>query len=203
MMIFKKIFVALIFIELLNCNLKAQDFHFIYISLDNSMSYSLVNDKLSQLLNKIEKENEEFVILFTNSYPKTITMNIKDEIKIKSLISNTASTTAIDISDELHLFLDIFEKNEVCQIQRDTLENKLVVRPINKYKSIAFDFFVGNEFFELGTQNNLLAKFLFASDLQLKDFNVDVNYYDSSNLSTDKIKFSEIYRNNNIKTYIK
>ena len=203
MITFKRIFVSLIFIELFTCNIKAQDFHFVYISLDNSMSYSQVNDKLSQLMNKIERDKEEFVLLFTNSFPKIITANIKDEDKIKSLISNTASITAIDISDELHLFLDIFEKNEVCQIQRDTLENKLVVRPNNKYKAIAFEFFVGNEFFELGNQNNLLAKFLFASDLQLRDFNVDVNYYDSSNLSNDKIKFSEIYRSNNIKTHIK
>lgn len=202
-MIFKRVFVVLLFMELFACNITAQDFHFVYISLDNSMSYSQVNDKLSQLMNKIERDKEEFVLLFTNSFPKIITANIKDEDKIKSLISNTASITAIDISDELHLFLDIFEKNEVCQIQRDTLENKLVVRPNNKYKAIAFDFFVGNEFFELGNQNNLLAKFLFASDLQLKDFNVDVNYYDSSNLSNDKIKFSEIYRSNNIKTYIR
>lgn len=202
-MIFKRVFVVLLFMELFACNIRAQDFHFVYISLDNSMSYSQVNDKLSLLMNMIEKEKEDFVVFYTNSFPKIISTNLKDRDKIKNLISNTASTTAIDISDELHLFLDIFEKNEVCQIKRDTLENKLVVRPNNKYKAIAFDFFVGNEFFELGNQNNLLAKFLFASDLQLKDFNVDVNYYDSSNLSNDKIKFSEIYRSNNIKTYIK
>jgi len=202
-MIFKRIFVVLIFMELFASNLKAQDFHFVYISLDNSMSFSQVNDKLSQLMNKIESDKEEFVVLYTNSFPKIISSSFNDRDKIKNLISNTASITAIDISDELHLFLDIFEKNEVCQIQRDALENKFAVKPKNKYKAIAFDFFVGNEFFELGNQNNLLAKFLFASDLQLKDFNVDVNYYDSSNLSNDKIKFSEIYRSNNIKTYIK
>jgi hypothetical protein len=203
MMIFKRVFLVLLFMKLFVGNINAQDFHFVYISLDNSMSYSQVNDKLSQLMNKIERENEDFVVLFTNSYPKIISTSLKDRDKIKNLISNTASITAIDISDELHLFLDVFEKNEVCQIQKDTLENKLVVRPNNKFKAISFDMFVGNEFFELGNQNNLLAKLLFVSDLQLKDFNVDVNYYDSSNLSTDKIKFSEIYRSNNIKTYIK
>lgn len=203
MIILKKLIFAILFIKIFTCSLKAQDFHFVYISLDNSMDYSQVNEKLSQLMNKIERDKEEFVLLYTNSFPKTITTSLKDVDRIKNFISNTASISAIDISNELHLFLEIFEKNEVCQIQMDALENKLVVRPNNKYKAIAFEFFVGNEFFELGNQNNLLAKFLFASDLQLKDFNVDVNYYNSSNLSIDKIKFSEIFRSNNIKTYIK
>jgi hypothetical protein len=203
MIILKKLIVAILFIKIFTCSLTAQDFHFVYISLDNSMDYSQVNEKISQLMNKIERDKEEFVLLYTNSFPKTITTSLKDVDRIKNFISNTASISAIDISNELHLFLEIFEKNEVCQIQMDALENKLVVRPNNKYKAIAFDFFVGNEFFELGNQNNLLAKFLFASDLQLKDFNVDVNYYNSSNLSIDKIKFSEIFRSNNIKTYIK
>ena len=203
MVIFKRIFFVFLLMELAVCKITAQDFHFIYISLDNSMSYTQVNDKLSQLMNKIEKDNEEFVVLYTNSFPKIISTSLKNRDRIKNLISNTASITAIDISDELYLFLQIFEENEVCQIKRDTLENKLVVIPNNKYKAIAFDFFVGDEFFDLGNQNNLLAKFLFASDLQLKDFNVDINYYDSSNLSADKIKFNEIYRSNNIKIYIK
>jgi hypothetical protein len=193
-----------LFIGMLLCvAVNAKDFHFVYIALDNTMDFSQVNQKLNSLKNQIRNNNEDFILLFSNSYPKTITSKLNEIDDIQREIANTASFTAIDVPEELNIFLKIFEDNEVCQVVRDTTENKLRIMPKGDYKAISLDFFVGDDFFDSDYNNNLLAKFLFASDLQLKDFNVDIYYYNTSNLNEEKIKFNKIFTGNNLKIHLK
>lgn len=184
-------------------NLFSKDFHFVYIALDKSMHYNVVNEKLTTLSDVITDNNEEFVLLLSNSYPKFITNKRSDLNDVKDMISNTNSFIAIDIYEELNVLLNLFDKYEVCKIVEDKQTNQKYVRPIEKYNSVSFHLFVGDDFINMGYQNSLFMKFLFASDLQLKDFNVDLYYYNTSNLNDDVLKFNNLFRINNIKTHLK
>ena len=181
----------------------SKDFHFVYIALDKSMHFDVVNEKLTTLSDVITDNNEEFVLLLSNSYPKFITIKKGDINDVKDMISNTTSFIAINIYEELNVLLNIFEKYEVCKIVEDKQTNQNYVRPIEKYNSVSFHLFVGDDFINMGYQNSLFMKFLFASDLQLKDFNVDLYFYNASNLTDDVLKFNNLFRINNIKTHLK
>ena len=198
----RKLGILLSIAIVLSFPVRAQDFHFIYILLDNSMDFGQVNQKLTTLTQRLKNKDEDFVLLFSNSYPKTITSKISDVEDISKEIANTSSFNSIDIPEELNCFLNIFENNEICQIVKDTLENKLRIKPKGVYTAISFDCFVGDEFFDNGFNNSLLAKFLFASDLQLKDFNVDIYYYNTSTLDKSKIEFNKIFTSNNLKIHL-
>ena len=168
----------------------SQDFHFIYIRLDASMDYSVVAKKLDTLTGNIEKNNEKFVVLFSNETPKMVATAMGEVQEIKNKFSTTSSFMSIVANDELDALLNVWENNDVCRMNN----GKIVLR--NNVASIAFDMFVGDEFVEREMQNHILAKFLYASDLQNE--NVVINYYNSSQLTEEEIKFNKIYQKNNL-----
>jgi len=181
----------------------AQDFHYIYILIDRSMGLTEINQKLTTLTQSIKNKNETFVLFLSNSYPKDTTSDFADLKNIQKEIANISSFTSIDVAEEMNWFFNIFENNDVCQTELDTLENKLRIKPKSDFFAISFDCFVGDDFFDYDYNNSLLAKFLFASDLQRQDFNVDIHFYNTSNLTEEKIrKFDKMYINNNFKIYL-
>lgn len=201
----KKALILIIFVvHFVGC-VYSKDFHFIYIVVDKTMQYELINDKLSKLIYEIDNEGEDFVLLYSNAYPKLVVDKVSEIESIKLQIANIATYTAIDPSDELSKFVSIFQDKEICKVEKDTTDNQLSIKPLGMYHSIVFDVFVGDSFFKQGFHNSLLAKFLFASDLHLKDFNVDIIYYNSSSILLDltKVKFNELYNYNNIKIFLK
>jgi len=177
-------------------SVKSQNFHFIYIRLDGSMDYSIVAQKLKSLTTDIEKNNEKFVALFSNSTPAMSAATISEVQDIINEFSITSSFMAIDVNEELKEWLNTFENNKLFKMNGD----KIV---LTHYSSITFEMFVGYRFFETEMQNHLLSKFLFASDLQSN--NTTVNYYTSSQpqLTEDNIKFNEIYQTNNLQIQFK
>jgi len=189
----KKLLIFLIAVFSFLSAAMSQDFHFIYIRLDDLMDNSVVADKLNVLTSNIGKNNEKFVALFSNE--KTVATTMGEIQEIKNKFSTTASFIAIELTDELDAWLDAFETNEVCRMNNDKIALK------NNVSSITFDMFVGDVFVETGMQNHLLAKFLYASDLQSE--NVTINYYNSSKLTEDKIQFNEIYQKNNLQIQLK
>lgn len=172
----------------------SQEFHFIYIRLDASMDYSIVTHKLNVLTNDIEKNKENFVVLYSNASPKKVAITKNDVQEITKEFSTT-SYMAIELNDELEAWVNVLENNEICHI----VNGKIALK--NNVSSIAFDMFVGDEFVETEMQNHLLAKFLYASDLQGNTTNI--NYYNSSLLTEDTTKLSEIYQNNNLQIQLK
>lgn len=183
----------------------SKDFHFIYVAVDKTIQYELLNYKLSQLIGEIDKKGEDFVLFYSNAYPKLVVDKVSEIESVKLQIANIATYTAIDPFDELSQFISIFQEKEVCKVEKDTTVNQLTVKPLGMYHSIVFDVFVGNTFFKQGFHNSLLAKFLFASDLHHKDFNVDIIYYNSSTIVLDlaMVKFNELYSYNNLKIFLK
>jgi hypothetical protein len=173
----------------------SQDYHFIYIRLDASMKYSTVTNELNAITSDIVKNNGKFVTLFSNSNPKMTATTIDEMQEIINLFSITSSFMAILLVDEIDAWLNAFEINEICSI----INTNIAIN--SDVSSVVFDMFVGDDFIERGMHNHLVAKLLYASGLQ--NTNMAINYYNSSQLTEDKIFFSEIYQKNNLLIQLK
>jgi len=172
---------------------RSQNFHFIYIQLEDAMNYETVKKKLNTLINDIEKNNGKFVA-FSNATPDFVATTKSEVQEIIKGFSTTSSFMSIVSNDELEVWLNVLENNEICRMDN----GKMVLK--NNLTSITFEMFVGDGFIESGMQNHILAKFLYASDLLN---NITINYYNSSQLTEDKIQFNEIYKKNNLQIQLK
>lgn len=190
----KKILLIIIALFTFVLSAISQEYHFIYIRLDASMDYSTVTIKLNALTSDIEKNKGKFVVLFSNTSPKMVATTTSDVQEITKEFSTTSFMT-IELNEELDAWLNILENNEICSM----VNGKIALS--NNVSSVAFNMFVGDEFVEAGMQNHLLAKFLYASDLH--NSNININYYNSSQLTEDITRFSEIYQKNNLLIQLK
>jgi hypothetical protein len=187
-MIKKAFFIAVGYCSCL-MSVVAQDFNLIYIQLDKDMDFNLVNQTVDYLVSN-ELENQKNILLYANSNPITVTSKVEDIYDIKNSISNNHNYV-VQTTNVNEKFLDIFKDNEICQLD----DNNKRLKKNSLYQNINFHFFVGNDFFDSGFQNDVLANFLFASDLQ-NDKTIHIFYYSTSNLTNEMIGFDNFYNNN-------
>lgn len=153
--------------------ISANDFHFAYIRIDNSMDNDLVKEQIHRWKERYSKD--KFVLFFSNS-GKTMDAENWNESELFGLISNQSSSISISVKDELETLSILLEKYLKLEISQDDNGFLRVVSTL-KYKSLSFDNFVGNSYFLNDHHNVLLSKLLITNSLNKTDFAVDVFYY--------------------------
>lgn len=186
-----KVFILL---YLFNCAMFAQNFNLIYIQLDYEMDYSLVNQKLNYLISN-ELDNQDYVLIYANSFPVKIANRQADISVIRSQISSNQNFY-VQMDIVKRIFLKTMLDNKMCEVDNDEFSST------NTYKKINFYCFVGTDFFDNGFHDNVFATFLFSSNLQ-KNKSISFYYYNTFDLTIDKIQFSEFYSNNLVNIELK
>jgi len=187
----KKLFLILILLNAILIPVFTQNLNFIYVQLEYEMDFTLVKEKLDYLINN-EFENEQFILLYANSKPMKVETKRNKIFEIENAISNTQNYT-IQMPDVKDFFIKISKENKIYQIVNDYGVQKLIFN--SKYNTINFYCFVGNKFFDDDFHNEVLANFIFATDLQ-QSKPINIYYYDTSNLTAEVIHFDSFYKNN-------
>jgi hypothetical protein len=190
----RKAVLAIICVCVLSFTAVAQEFHIIYLRLDNTMNMEQMNEKLTRLIQRIEASNNKFVVLFSNESPKMLTSNKEEVQATLDKWWNSYAFKSIVLNEEIDAIFDIFDTYKLVRAK----EKKIVV---NKFTSIVFDVFVGDSFFESDYQNFLLAKTIYAIGLENSP-NIAISYYNSSQLSTNAIQFGSVYNKNNCQIFL-
>ena len=161
-----------------------QSFHIIYIRLDKTMNKVLVEQKLANLINGIENSSDTLVVLFSNS--ELITSNKKEVMKELNQYGTTFKNLG-DLNYERAMLINSFPKNENGQPD------------FEKYSSVYFDVFVGDEFVAKQNKynNDIFNRTLFV--VYQPYINVSLNYYNTSNLTDDLVQYDGYY---NLKNFL-
>ena len=175
--------IILLISALLSTTSFAQDLHFIYVRLDNSMDTEKLKAQIEKL--KDSFSGSDFIVYYSN---ENTTMNKQswDKNKLFGLINSQNSSIAISIPDELESISVPLEK----QLQEGS------------YSAVYFNCFVGSEFFDNNFQDMLLARMLIVNSLIQSQYNVSLQYYPcGATYNQEKIKFNPEY-NINLSTKI-
>jgi hypothetical protein len=139
------------------------------------MDKDILVKQIIKLKSECNANNSAFVVFYSNA-EKIMNAENWDENELLSLIYEQMSSIAISISDELDIISELLEKYLESEIKKDTDDFREIISTLG-YKSISFDSFVGDEFFDNDYQNTLLARMLLANSLTQDQFTVDINYY--------------------------
>lgn len=181
----------------------AKSFHLVYIQLDNTMNYALVNQKLDVLL-KGDKgkgiSDQDYLVFYANSNPVRIFS--KQELDmgyLHHLISNNQQY-GVQMSSIKESLLELFAQQNICVVKN--LNSAFRVETNEQYESINLYCFVGNDFFAADFQNQTLG-FLLESYNLLQNNKVNLFYYNTQSESSDYMGrshayFSDIFLNPNV-----
>ena len=156
----------------------AEDLHFIYVRLDNSMNTETLKTQIEKLKNSFS--GSDFIVYYSNENT-TMDKQSWDGNKLFGQISSQNSSIAISIPDELENISVPLEK----QLQKES------------YSAVYFDCFVGSEFFDNDFQDMLLARMLIVNSLMQSKYSVSLQYYPcGATYTQEKIKFNPEYNIN-------
>ena len=164
----------------------AQNFHFVYLRLDNSMNIDLVKEQITKL--KSEFQDGNFVLFYSNEKTAMDAKNWNEK-KLFGLIGEQMASNAITIPNEIDTISDYLEN--YLQLGFKESENGEKRLYSKKYSSMSFDFLVGNDFVKkYKYQDEILAQTIIINSLS--DFNFRINFYPCGADYSD-IKFDSQY----------
>ena len=173
----KKLIILLISLLFLATSF-ANDLHFIYVRLDNSMNTETLKKQIDKLKNSLSES--DFIVFYSNE-STIMDKQSWDRSKLFGLINTQNSSLAINIPDEL-------ENISVY------LENYLQSA---SYNDVNFHCFVGSEFFSNNLQDMLLARMLIVNSLIQSKYSVSILYYPCGAIyNQEKMNFNPEYNIN-------
>ena len=153
----------------------ANDLHFIYVRLDNSMDSEKLKAQIEKRINSFS--GSDFIVYYSNENT-TMDNQSWDRNKLFGQISSQNSSISISIPDELESISVPLEQ----QLQAES------------YSAVCFHCFVGSEFFDNNYQNMLIARMLIVNSLIQSAYSVSIQYYPSgATYNQEKTTFSPEY----------
>lgn len=151
------------------------DLRVIYIRQDNSTDVEVLTSKLKKHL-ALHKNDNILLYYSDNKEPLTMDRSSLSETMLYSTISSKNSNVEVNASFELDVLSTKFEQ----------------ITP-KGFNNLTFDFFVGEDFFSNGDQDNLVARFLIVNGIESHD-RLTLNYHPcGGKISESDLTFDEKY----------
>lgn len=173
--------------------INAQELHLVLLKPDLSMD----NDAIVDAIENMHQKFGEDLVLYNSIDALTIDETSWIDSKWQSSVYTRSAIQSTQATTELDILSRILEK---C-LKPTIIENKIVS---NKYKSVVFDCFVGDSFFDNDNQNLIIARLLYYNSMNHGEIKVVINYYPCGALYTESsVQFSGLYSINSKPKIIK